>query len=350
MIQTTEELIQQLKTDPRTDAGILAAYCRIISLYGDEEDAAALFRVFAEDPTDYRRSLLLDPVMRCGGRVLAEEIDSFCFDQGKLRENIPSEILHVLGFMGYEKYVKYMVDCVCADDWDLSKDACLGLIHLPCQSHRERLADEWNKAYGQPLFSEFLPALSFKFSDERIVPDLLAWGQQASTDCNAGLLLGIAMFGRRQKELILRILLDPSWELYSSGTGSHWWAYMSMRLTGLAFAEIISELKERTPVGRSAITVPDERMIEHGYHVLHDLLDLKLAGDLHPIKSAPALKERILDLYRHLFQWSTGHEDDSVSGRIGAYLGYGHPLIEKYSSLRMKMEIALQKELELSLR
>lgn len=65
------------------------------------------------------------------------------------------------------------------------------------------------KVYGQPLFPEFLPALSFTFADEQIVPRLLAWGERASTDCNAGLILGISMFGSTQKKQIKSIVMDP---------------------------------------------------------------------------------------------------------------------------------------------
>lgn len=97
MIPNTEKLIQRLRSDPRIDASIIAAHCRITSIYGDKEDAAALFRTFAEQPSDYRRTLLLDPVMRCGDLALAEEIDRFCFEKGQLKEGLPSEVLHVLG-------------------------------------------------------------------------------------------------------------------------------------------------------------------------------------------------------------------------------------------------------------
>lgn len=348
MIQTTEKLVQLLRSDPRIDASILISYCRIISMYGDKEDAAALFHIFTEQPSDYRRTLLLDSVMRCGDLALAEEVDHFCFDQGQLKEGMPSEVLHVLGYMGYEKYIDYMVDCICANDWYLSKDACLGLLHLPCESYQERLESELEKVYGQPLFPEFLPALSFKFTNEQIVPRLLAWGEQASTDCNAGLILGISMFGRTQKEQIKYILMEPFWEMYSTGTGSYWWGYMSMQMVELTFSELISALKDQTPVVQEqADCIPDKRTMEHRLDVLHDLLELKLIGDPNPVRFAPLNQERITSLYQDLFQWSNEHEDDSVTGRISSYLGYGHPLLEKYTQLRMRMEMGMKQELEL---
>lgn len=116
MIQNTEKLIQLLRSGQKIDAGNLASYCRLTSKYGDREDAVALFRVFAEHPCDYRRTLLLDPVMRCGDMALAEEIDHLCFEQGRLKEGMPSEVLHVMGYLGYEKYINYMVDCTEVND------------------------------------------------------------------------------------------------------------------------------------------------------------------------------------------------------------------------------------------
>ncbi|NMF00207.1 hypothetical protein [Aneurinibacillus aneurinilyticus] len=348
MIQITEKLVQLLRSNPRIDASILTSYCRIISMYGDKEDAAALFRIFTEQPSDYRRALLLAPVMRCGDLALAEEIDRFCFEQGRLKEGIPSEVLHVLGYMGYEKYIDYMVDCICTNDWYLSKDACLGLLHLPCESHREKLENELEKVYGQPLFPEFLPALSFKFANAQIIPRLLAWGEQASTDCNAGLILGISMFGHTQKEQIKYILLEPFWEMYSIGTGSHWWGYMSMQMVELTFSELISALKDQTPVVQEhAECIPDKRTLEHRFHVLHDLLELKLIDDPNPVRFAPLNQESVIELYKELFQWSNEHKDDSVTGRINTYFEYDHPLMEKYMQLRIRMEMGIKQELEL---
>ncbi|HEY2493027.1 MAG TPA: hypothetical protein VGI33_08965 [Paenibacillus sp.] len=71
-------------------------------MYGDKEDAAALFQIFVEQPSDCRCTHLLDPVMRCGYLALAEKIDHFCFEQGQLREGMPSNVLHMLGYMGFE--------------------------------------------------------------------------------------------------------------------------------------------------------------------------------------------------------------------------------------------------------
>ncbi|WP_079911820.1 hypothetical protein [Paenibacillus sp. 32352] len=348
MIPNTEKLIQLLRSGQKIDATVLESYCRITAKYGNREDAAALFHMFTEHPSDYRYALLLDPVMRCGDFAMAEEIARFCFEHGQLKEEMPGDILHVMGYMGYEKYIDYMVDCIGTNDWHLCTNACLGLLHLPCESHRERLESELEKVYGQPLFPEFLPALSFKFTNEKIVPRLVAWGEQASTDCNAGLVLGISMFGSTQKKQIKSILMEPFWEMYSIGTGSHWWGYMSMQMVELTFSELISDIKARIPVvQKHADHIPDEQTMEHWLYVLHDLLELKLADVPHPVRFSPHNQESVIDLFQELFQWGNEHTDDTLTGRISTFLGYDHPLMEKYMQLRARMEMGIKQELEL---
>lgn len=348
MIWNTEKLIREFKNNPRMDGAILASYCRITSLYGDRNDAAALFRLFAEEPSDYKRSLLLDPIMRCGDQELAEDIAYVCFDGKKLKENMPGDILHVLGYMGYDRIMDYMVECITANDWYLSKAACIGLMHLPCECYGEILHDELKRVYGQPLFPEFLPALCFKFTDARMVSRLMEWGEQASSDCNAGLILGIAAFGRSQQAQIKRILMEPKWEMDAIGTGSHWWGYMSMPMSEVTFSQLIADMKASMPLDiHTGETLEAESLIVHRLQVLHDLMEVKLSNDLHPLRFAVTNVELLSDLYGQLFQWSNEYEDDSMTGRIQHVLGYGHSLLSQYILLRTKMEMAIHWEMEL---
>ncbi|MBX4148992.1 hypothetical protein [Paenibacillus lautus] len=348
MIRNTEKLIRDFKNNPRMDGTILASYCRITSLYGDRNDAAALFRLFAEEPSDYKRSLLLDPIMRCGDQELAEDIARVCFDGKKLKENMPGDILHVLGYLDHDRMMDYMVASITANDWYLSKAACIGLMHLPCERYAEIFADELERVYGQPLFPEFLPALCFKFTDARMVPRLMEWGEQASTDCNAGLILGIAAFGRSQQAKVRRILMEPKWEMDATGTGSHWWGYMSMQMSEVTFSQLISHMKDRMPLDlHKNETLEGEAFIVHSLQVLHDLMEVKLSDDLHPLRFAATNNERFSDLYAQLFQWSNEYEDDSMIGRIQHVLGYDHPMVNQYIVLRTRMEMAIRREMEL---
>lgn len=105
--------------------------------------------------------------------------------------------------------------------------------------------------------------------------------------------------------------------------------------------------KARVPIiMQHADSFPDERTMEHWLHVLHDLLELKLLNDPHPIRYAPINQESIIDLYRELFQWGSEHEDDSLTGLISNFLGFDHPLMEKYAQLRTRMEMGIRQKLE----
>ncbi|MEN1984622.1 hypothetical protein [Paenibacillus hubeiensis] len=356
MIQTTSKLLERLKSNTAPDAAIIDAHCKVISNYGDRSDAAALLRVFMERPEDYRYTALLGPVMRCGDRDLAEQLYRFAFEHGRLKPEMPSELLHVLGYMEYPLDTNYLVDCVLEGDWYLSKDACLALLHLSCEEQHHRLEEAVEQVVGQAIFSEFLPALCVKWAPAAdMVPRLVEWGNRASTDCNAGLVLGIALYGPSQKEVLKRLLLEPRWDLCQNGTGSHWWAYMAMPLTGLSVRELIAELRLNEPYTASdhPASAPCANRSDsaqfsavHRYQVLHDLLQFTMEAPDHPLRHAQKLQESMEDLYQQLFAWSTPHEDDSIMGRIGFDLGINHFMIDRYSDLRSKMEMCISLELE----
>ena len=108
-------------------------------------------------------------------------------------------------------------------------------------------------------------------------------GEQASTDCNAGLILGIAAFGRSQQAKVRRILVEPKWEMDATGTGSHWWGYMSMQMSEVTFSQLISDMLDIMPLDLHKVeTLEVETLIVHGLQVLHDLMEVKLSDDLHP--------------------------------------------------------------------
>ena len=340
------------------DASVIQSYSRVIARYGDREDAAVLLQLYMDHPEDYRYVLLLEVIMRCGDMELAVQLHQYSFEKAKLKDRMPSDVLHVLGYMGYGLSTKYLVDCVISNDWYLSKDASLALLHMPSEDQHERLLERFEQVYGDAIFPELLPALCTKsVPADVMVPKLMVWGEQASVDCNGGLVLGIAMYGTSQKEHIRRILWNPDWELCSNGTGSHWWAYVAMPMVGLAFSELISELKDELGVTQftdkvssiqtSRTEVTSSLTAEHRFQVLHDLLHLKLEFVAHPLRYAPENQESMMDLYQQLFSWSTQHGDDSIIGVIIHTLGMDHVLVERYNQLRSRMELSVSHEIEM---
>ncbi|WP_458476167.1 hypothetical protein [Paenibacillus sp. TH7-28] len=72
--------------------------------------------------------------------------------------------------------------------------------------------------------------------------------------------------------------------MHSIGTGSHWWAYVSMQMVKLSFHELISDIKRAAPLEHEKREWgEDKQLIEHKLLVLHDLLELKLSSPLSPL-------------------------------------------------------------------
>ncbi|MFD1887855.1 hypothetical protein [Paenibacillus wenxiniae] len=365
MIKPTEQLIHLLRSEKfhsekPIDSTIIQSYCDVIAQYGDREDAAMLLQWYMNHSGDGQYNHLLHVVMRCGDLELAAKLYQYHFNhEGELGDDAPDGVLHILAYMGYPLHTEYLVKCVLLDH-RCGSDACLALLHMPYTDHHRQLIERFDQLYGDALFPEFLPALGVKWATAgEMVPKLVAWGKQASIDCNGGLLFGIAMYGPTQKEQIKQILWDPDWELYSNGTGGHWWAYMAMPLVELTFAELIrdvkmtfgSDPKRNDEVnGREADHLSDalQRSAEHCFDVLHSLLQLKLERLSHPLRYVNANAEAMMDLYPQLFAWSTPYVDDSILGVIADTLGVHHRLTSQFHHVRAMMELAVRHEIEMS--
>ncbi len=85
LIPTTKRLIDLIKSSPNMDSSIISSYTNVIGKYGGLEDSIGLFKLFIEAPLDYNRILLLQPVMKQGDLLLAQEIYDCCFYQKDLR-------------------------------------------------------------------------------------------------------------------------------------------------------------------------------------------------------------------------------------------------------------------------
>ncbi|GAB7110916.1 hypothetical protein JCM4814A_92340 [Streptomyces phaeofaciens JCM 4814] len=107
------------------------------------------------------------------------------------------------------------------DSYYVSKDACLGLLHLPCEDLRGAIAETLEKHEGSALFPEFLPVLAPKTKDPAWLDRLVAWGEnRASVDCNGGLILGISLHGDHARTAFTRLLWDARRE--ACGTSGAW--------------------------------------------------------------------------------------------------------------------------------
>lgn len=341
-MDATAGLIDMFGSGKKLDASIISAYTDVVARYGTMEDAWELYRLFVEDPHHYIRGLLLQPIMRCGDVTLAQDMYERYVQNRASPEHIPDGVLYVLGYLGYVEAAADLVALVNGPYGVASVDACLGLVHLPCEPYREQLAAELEKALDQNLFNELLPLLSFKCTTEDMIPRLVHWGEQhASVDCNAGIIAGIALFGEGQKDTIRSILWNPFWEAHGTATGSCVWSYFAMQHVGLTFRELVQDIKSYDA------SKEDVQALEYRLDVLYEMLELKLSYTARPIRFARSNEESFGQLYSDLFSWSNEHHDDSIIGWMNEQLGVEHRLLERYYELRKRVEIKMVHEIEL---
>ncbi|MBE0339007.1 hypothetical protein [Paenibacillus sp. 23TSA30-6] len=342
MMETTARLIRMFESGEKLDASVISAYIDVIAQYGATADAWGLYKLFKDAPYHYIRGLLLQPIMRCGDTALAQDMYERYVRNQTSSEHIPDGVLHVLGYLGFAEATADLVALVNGQCGPTSVDACMGLVHLPCDSYREGLVAQLEEAMDQSLFNEFLPLLSFKCANVDMVPRLVHWGEkQASVDCNAGIIAGIALFGKGQKETIQSILWNPQWEAHGTATGSCVWSYFAMQHVGLTFRELIRDIKSYDA------SIEGVQALEYCLDVLCVMLELKLSYTARPIRFARSNEESFGELYRDLFSWSTEHQDDSIVGWITDHFGYEHPLLDQYNELRKRFEIKMWHEIEL---
>lgn len=272
--------------------------------------------------------------MRCGDVTLAQDMYERYVRNQASPEHIPDGVLYALGYLGYVEAAADLVALVNGPYGAVSVDACLGLVHLPCEPYREKLAAELEKALDQNLFNEFLPLLSFKCTTEDMIPRLVHWGEQhASVDCNAGIIAGIALFGEGQKDTIRSILWNPFWEAHGTATGSCVWSYFAMQHVGLTFRELVQDIKSNDA------SKEDVQALEYRLDVLCEMLELKLSYTARPIRFARSNEESFGQLYSDLFSWSNEHHDDSIVGWMNEQLGVEHRLLDQYDELRKKSRL-----------
>ncbi|MEO7731863.1 MAG: hypothetical protein ABIY55_12880, partial [Kofleriaceae bacterium] len=220
ILRTTHQLLAELPV-PLDEQ---EAFCQVIRRRGALADAEAVLDAFLAEPE--RRAWLLPIVRKLGDPGTARRLFEACVVGDELRDGVPSGVLRCLGHLGHlaAEPALWRYASAATSDHDVVQDACLGLLELPCAALGPAIAKALSTHEGDNLFPEFLPVLAVKTRNPRWLPRLVRWGRDhASTDCNAGLLLGIALFGDRPA--FEAVLWDPRWEADASATGSRSWAY-----------------------------------------------------------------------------------------------------------------------------
>lgn len=292
MVKTTAEIIEHLKRDQQArDSTILASLVNSVLKCGDKSDADRLLPQFLSDPQDFHHALVLPVFKKFGDRHHARALFEACIGSGKFDPQTDAEILEVLGSLQFEPVKQLLVNYAFVEtDYYLSRHAVLGLLHFDCGELQDTITGEIEKCYGRNLFPEFVPALVCKLRDKTATLEKLyeLGNTTASTDCNAGIILGFALSGKEGEWYFRQALFDPAWELFSGATGSVYQAYRGLHFLGITFRELHQHLKQ----------ISDPQTLDYALTMLLSLLEMKI---MDRENTGP---ESFADLYQSLFKWT----------------------------------------------
>ncbi|WP_406835115.1 hypothetical protein ACICHK_01225 [Streptomyces sp. AHU1] len=303
--------------------------------HGGPADAEALLPLFLSAPAAHEA--LVPVLARHGDRRLAARLLEATVDGGRLRDGVPSDVLHAVGRLGYAPATSLLWEHVDGSH-HVSRDACLGLLHLPCEDLRDAITEALEKHEGAALFPEFLPVLTPKTEDPAWLDRLVAWGENhASVDCNGGLILGISLHGDRARTAFTRLLWDDRWEACGTSTGSALWTYAGTRVLGLGLPQLYADLRARLR------TCADPDVRGDALRSFVTLLRLRCADVRTGVEAAEARPENFDTLYGVLFA-PAPDDNDTLTELADRVFGSDGPLSDEVRDLEDALRTAAEHE------
>lgn len=301
--QITLDLLQYLKNTPhhKVKAGIVRLKADAVLRYGTAEDAIALFDGFVSSHHDFKYvDYLLPVLMKWPQRLFAESLFDKVVQDGSLINEDQVFYFELFAKCGFEPVkavaAKYALNAS-LKDYYLNKGAVLALLHLDCTDMQETIRENIEATLGKGLFNEFVPALVGKLHDPAaLLSKLYQSGSEfCSTDCNAGMVLGFSLCGDLGYSYFKKVLFDPRWEVYDTGTGTAYYCYEGFGNLNLSFVDFYEEMR--------CHSVPAER--ENAYRVFVVLLKSRIEDP-----NAHDFPERFMSIYSILF--ASGNGEDLV--------------------------------------
>ena len=333
MLRTTTELIAHLNQDNQSrNFTVINILVNTIFKCGTKEDADLILNQYLKNPFDFDHATLLPVLKKLGDIHYAEKLFKVFIKDNKLVEHADAAILEVLGHLKYEPIKPVLADYLFgqpADEHDLSKNAVLGLLHFNCDEYQKEIETAIENCYYKNLFPEFVPALVCKLKDQAIVLEKLyeLGSQYASTDCNAGIILGFSLSGQEGRRYFKKVLFDPLWETYSTATGNIHFAYRGMKNAGVTFKEIYSELKQ----------ISDKEQLDYSLAVFFALIERKV------VDPEINFNESFAELYNLLFTWESTNESNNLANLATAFNKSDEvDQLEKLIELKMNEEAILK--------
>ncbi|HAJ62674.1 MAG TPA: hypothetical protein DCP31_28395 [Cyanobacteria bacterium UBA8543] len=342
MLPATKCLLDLYKKDKNQEQKweLKNSYIRAIRHYGSQADAEALLPAFLEAAE--QREELIEPLMIYGDVSTAQTLVENCFQGEHLRDGVPEDILHCLGYLGYTPVQQILWEYAKSGDYWLSKAACMGLINLPCVGLEREIEEQIKKCYGKSLFPEFIPALAIKTNNDSLLEEIFQLGQtMASTDCNGGIILGVALSGKKSFDLFKKIIWNPHWEAYSGSTGSDFYLYIGTQYLNISCVELYLEMKARQEGGTTA-----QSQQWHDFLVIEALLNLQIARPHMGLRFISEIDESYSQLYTDFFTWSDPNHDDSIIGLAKKILGDSELRVSSLYEIKKQLALRMEQEIE----
>ncbi len=306
MLKTTAKLVERLKDDPRSPSEAEAlrrrAEVAAIARLGGSEDEAAVRARFLDDMTG--RPELLSVLFALGTDETAAALFEAAFVGGKPVADVPDDVLRCIGRLGHAPALRPLWEIARGARWSSAANAaCLGLLDLDLSPVAGEVVEAVLALRGLPLVNENLPMLAARIGRPEMLDVLLAMGRHVSTDCNGGLILGVALFGEAGRPSFETILADADWEAAHAGAFA---LYAGARHLGIDIATLCRRLRfGRDGLRRSQVAaLLDSTLAMIGVHVADPLLPRAIGGRR---EDGGALLEAA-------FAWSTPNHDDTLAG------------------------------------
>lgn len=266
---------------------------RTVIRLGSIEDARALWQAFVHEPERFRDTV--PALMAHADEAMATGIfAAMTTADGRLREGGPAELLHLFGYCGIAQAERMLWEYARGDGTWTSEcePAVRGLLHLPCTSLRGEITATILGYRGESLFPEYVPALAAKTGRSDLLEVLVEMGDTASTDCNAGIVLGIALYGDAGRDRFSEAIWSPAWEAGGTGTGTVRATHDGLCVLGLSLRELFAEWERRAGEGADPL---------HGAVLLTNLLRERLQRPHTGLRFAPQPPDTFADVHAALY-------------------------------------------------
>jgi hypothetical protein len=302
MIKSTFKLLEYLNNDKsKRETSVVHSYVMSILKLGSKEDANFLLDSFLKNTADFDHLHLISLFKKFGDVSFAEKIFNAVIVQNKLSEDADPSILNLIGQLKYNPIKDILFQYSFSKDYSdytLQTYSTLGLLNFDCSEYIDEIKININSCLNKNLFPEFIPALVCKLPEKAKVLDQLyeLGNNYASTDCNAGIILGFSLCGEQGKEYFKKALYNPNWETYSSSTGTLKFTYEGMKNLKISFTELYTDIKQ----------IQDKTELKYALNVLFSLFSKRILD----------YEDEKIDSFKTLYKLFYCREDPNDSNNL----------------------------------